>query len=125
MAYTKWFALWCFVTLLVACGDGDKNMGPLVAPSSELESDMVVSTKADLPKCTDKSDGTIAYVKDEKSAYICNEGRWTRETGKQQSSSSKAKSSSSSKEDEKGVTVSGVAQKGPFLAQSVPHLLLR
>lgn len=129
MAYTKWFALWCFVTLLVACGDGDKNMGPLVAPSSELESDMVVSTKADLPKCTDKSDGAIAYVKDEKSAYICNEGRWTRETGKQQSSSSKAKSSSSNKSSSssskfevRNKTFYGFAQKGPFYEESVVNI---
>ena len=73
MAYTKWFALWCFVFMLVACGDDGSS-----SVNTELTEESV--------------DNEV----------------------KSSSSSVKAKSSSS-----RGKTISGVAQKGPFVAQSV------
>ena len=99
MAYTKFFLCISVVTMLIACGDNSSSADAIVIDTSfdVSESDMVVATKGDLPACTDKRDGAIAYVKDKKAAYICDDGRWVLDNeGGTSSSSSKAKSSSSS-----------------------------
>ena len=36
----------------------------------------MVDTIDDLPVCSGKREGVIAYVKDEKTTYICEEGKW-------------------------------------------------
>lgn len=99
MAYTKFFLCISVVVMLIACGDNSSSADAIVIDTSfdVSESDMVVATKGDLPACTDKRDGAIAYVKDKKAAYICDNGSWVLDDdGKLSSSSSKTKSSSSS-----------------------------
>ena len=57
MAYTKWFALWCFVIMLVACGDDGSSTNAVEMDTSFDASkfDVVVATKDELPKCTDNA----------------------------------------------------------------------
>ena len=70
-------ALWALLLALAACG-GDSN-GTDPARDTELAEmvDTVVSTYDDLTVCTDKREGTTAYVEDEKKAYVCESKRWT------------------------------------------------
>ena len=53
---------------LVGCGDDDGN-GPSNA-------DQVVASFDDLSVCTPKREGATAYVKDEKTGYVCKDGDW-------------------------------------------------
>ena len=99
------------LAMLQACGD---DSGSSSNPSdSAYESDLVVATYDDLPVCSSKREGAIAYVKDEKTAYVCENGNWKDDSEKDTepakvSSSSKAKSSSSS--SKKTSSSSSVAQ---------------
>ncbi len=85
--------------LLAACGD---DSGSSSGPSdSASESDLVVATYDDLPVCSSKREGATAYVKNEKTAYVCESSNWKENSENDSelvevSSSSKAKSSSSS-----------------------------
>ena len=82
-----------------ACGgDSDSSTTP---SNLESETDLVVATFDDLPVCSSKREGATAYVKDEKTAYICESSNWKEVSENDSelvevSSSSKAKSSSSS-----------------------------
>ena len=93
-------AIGSIAILLAACGD---DSGSSSGPSdSASESDLVVATYDDLPVCSSKREGTIAYVKDEKIAYVCENSNWKEDSENDSelvevSSSSKAKSSSSKK----------------------------
>lgn len=89
--------LLCVPLAFWACGDGESNSGTS-ANGSVSESDLVVATFDDLPVCSDKREGATAYVKDEKTAYICEDGKWISddETDGDDSSSSVKPSSSSS-----------------------------
>ena len=153
MAYTNFLFCMGVVVMLAACGDdgSSTNAVEMDASFDASKFDVVVATKDELPKCTDKRDGEKAYVKDKKVTYVCDVGRWVLDDeGKSSSSSGKAKSlsssskiksssssikakssssdknsssvnknsSSSSKFEMKNKTISGVAQKGPFLAES-------
>lgn len=88
--------------LLASCGD-EGNSAKSSEPaddssSSSTVSDIVTDTFADLPVCVDKREGAIAYVKDEKLAYVCENGDWT--SGADESSSSdKDEATSSSSTD--------------------------
>ena len=70
-------ALWALLLALAACG-GDSN-GTDPARDAELAEmvDTVVSTFEDLTVCTDKREGSTAYVEDVKKAYVCESKRWT------------------------------------------------
>ena len=70
-------ALWALSLALAACG-GDSN-GTDPARDAELAEmvDTVVSTFEDLTVCTDKREGSTAYVEDVKKAYVCESKRWT------------------------------------------------
>jgi len=107
MAYTKFLFCMGVVVMLAACGDdgSSTNAVEMDASFDASKFDVVVATKDELPKCTDKRDGEKAYVKDKKVTYVCDVGRWVLDD--------EGKSSSGS-----GKTISGVAQKGPFLAES-------
>ena len=61
---------WCgaIAFILSACGDTVENV-------NQMGMD-VVDSVADLPKCNDKNEGELAYVKGEPSARICVEGEW-------------------------------------------------
>ena len=70
-------ALWALLLAFAACGGDGKGTDP--ARDAELAEmvDTVVSTYDDLTVCTDKREGTTAYVEDEKKAYVCENKRWT------------------------------------------------
>ncbi|WP_295680616.1 fibrobacter succinogenes major paralogous domain-containing protein [uncultured Fibrobacter sp.] len=70
-------ALWALLLALAACGGDSKGTDP--ARDAELAEmvDTVVSTFDDLTVCTDKREGSTAYVEDEKKAYVCESKRWT------------------------------------------------
>ena len=70
--------LLCAPLAFWACGDGESSSGAS-ANGSVSESDLVVATFDDLPVCSGKRDGATAYVKDEKTAYICEDGKWISE----------------------------------------------
>ncbi|SHL55516.1 fibrobacter succinogenes major paralogous domain-containing protein [Fibrobacter sp. UWEL] len=93
--------LLCAPLAFWACGDGESNSGTS-ANGSVSEADLVVATFDDLPVCSDKREGATAYVKDEKTAYICEDGKWISDDetdGDDSSSSVKPSSSSSDKID--------------------------
>ena len=54
--------------LLAACGDD-------VTQINQTGMDIVIS-ESDLPKCTDKNEGDVAYVKEDKSTRLCVDGEW-------------------------------------------------
>ena len=69
-------ALWALLFALAACGGDSKGTDPKDAELAEMV-DTVVSTFEDLTVCTDKREGSTAYVEDEKKAYVCESKRWT------------------------------------------------
>ena len=69
-------ALWALLLALAACGGDSKGTDPKDAELAEMV-DTVVSTFEDLTVCTDKREGSTAYVEDEKKAYVCESKRWT------------------------------------------------
>ena len=101
--------LLCAPLAFWACGDGDSSSGTS-ANGSVSESDLVVATFDDLPVCSGKREGATAYVKDEKTAYICEDGKWISddETDGDDSSSSVKPGSSSSDLDVKPGSSSSV-----------------
>ena len=99
-------ALWALLLALAACG-GDSN-GTDPARDTELAEmvDTVVSTYDDLTVCTDKREGTTAYVEDEKKAYVCESKRWT--VNDSLTESIQNKDSDSAKDAESGEKVDAV-----------------
>ena len=69
--------------LLAACSSGSgTNSEPLENSSnSSSGADLFAETFDDLLVCTAKRQGAIAYVKDEKAAYVCENGDWTLDDG--------------------------------------------
>jgi len=67
------------MALLAACSSGSgTNSEPLgISSNSSSGADLFAETFDDLPVCTVKREGAIAYVKDEKAAYACEGGDWT------------------------------------------------
>ena len=55
---------------LIACGDDSSSIAPEQTSESieSTDSDLVVKTFDDLPVCSNKREGSTAYVKDEKVA---------------------------------------------------------
>ncbi len=66
-------SLLCLSLAFGACGDDDGSSAN--GDSVAEESDVVVETFDDLQVCSDKREGATAYVKDEKTAYICEDGK--------------------------------------------------
>ncbi len=143
MAYTKFLAAAGVAALFAACG-GDSSSGTK-APELAEGSDIVADTFDDLPVCTDKREGATAYVKDEKTAYVCEDGDWTNDDDSDKdtepaevtsSSAGVSAGSSSSFVYEqnssayevpdvvavKDKSISGVSQKGPFVTGSAVKL---
>ncbi len=71
------------MALLAACSSGSgTNSEPLENSSnSSSGADLFAETFDDLLVCTAKRQGAIAYVKDEKAAYVCENGDWTLDDG--------------------------------------------
>ena len=89
--------------MFIACGDDSSSSAPEQTSESieSTDTDLVVKAFDDLPVCSNKREGSTAYVKDEKVAYVCEDGDWTPDpdenVNKKSSSSGKASSSSSKK----------------------------
>lgn len=89
--------------MFIACGDDSSSSAPEQTSESieSTDTDLVVKAFDDLPVCSNKRKGSTAYVKDEKVAYVCEDGDWTSDSDenveKNSSSSGKASSSSSKK----------------------------
>ena len=89
--------------MFIACGDDSSSSAPEQTSESieSTDTDLVVKAFDDLPVCSNKREGSTAYVKDEKVAYVCEDGNWTLDSDenvkKKSSSSGKASSSSSKK----------------------------
>ena len=113
---------------LVGCGD---DGGTSSAPSN---ADQIVATFEDLAVCTAKREGASAYVRDEKTEYVCTGGDWipasdapSSQGGSSVSSGGAPDGSSSSGDIDstayeevpvvavKNKTITGVSQKGPFV----------
>lgn len=102
----KLAAIFAVAGLLAACG-GDSGSGKGTESAGEYDSDIIVTTFDDLPVCSDKREGATAYVNDEKSAYICEDGDWSKDGDSSKdhkkteisSSSDEAKSSSNGAKD--------------------------
>jgi uncharacterized protein (TIGR02145 family) len=68
------FAVLC-VALFAACGDSDGGANTSTnAGVSTL--DEVYASEDDLPGCTEKYDGAVAFVKEGLTAFKCEDGRW-------------------------------------------------
>jgi len=114
-------ALWALLLALAACGGDSKGTDPKDAELAEMV-DTVVSTYDDLTVCTDKREGTTAYVEDEDSAYVCKKGLWVvddslskavrLDSEKKSSSSAKAKSSSNETSDSSSRAKSSSSKDG-------------
>jgi len=114
----------CVPLAFWGCGD-DSSSTKAKGDSAEVsaDSDIVVGTFDDLPVCSDKRKGATAYVKDEKTAYICEDGKWEEDgedsgeegDSKDESSSSRKSKSSSSvdadDDDSEGETSSSSKMK--------------
>ena len=77
----------------VGCGDEDSSFAP--RDNTVSDSDIVAESFDDLLVCSIKREGAAAYVKDEKTAYICTGGSWVPEEETSSSSSETTQSSSS------------------------------
>jgi len=86
------------MAILAACGGDSSSGADNEGKGAELlegaEIDLIVDVFDDLPVCSDKREGATAYVKDEKTAYVCVDGDWTAD-GTPSSSATDAPSSSS------------------------------
>lgn len=133
----KLAAIFAVMSALVACGDdsgsgsnNDSDSGQTSEAVEPTDSDIIADSFDDLSVCSGKREGVTAYVKDEKAAYVCEAGDWTPDKGTDKdsksaentsSSTSQAGTKSSSSEDDapegfvrENISVTGVAQKGPF-----------
>ena len=68
---------------LVACGD-DSSSG---SDSKTATPDFEVQTFDDLGICAKTAEGTVGYVKDDKTSYTCEAGEWVKDGGKDSSKS--------------------------------------
>ena len=98
-------ALWALSLALAACGGDSKGTDPKDTELAEMV-DTVVSTYDDLTVCTDKREGSTAYVEDEKKAYVCESKRWT--VNDSLTESIQNKDSDSAKDAESGENVDTV-----------------
>ena len=57
------------VMLYVGCSSSDS--------STSAPEDLVANTLADLPNCTESREGKTAVLLEDKSTYLCTEGKWT------------------------------------------------
>ena len=140
-------AIGTIALLLAACG-GDSGSSKGTEPADDSadstssstvsdSADIVKDSFEDLPVCTEKREGTTVYVKDEKTAYACENGDWvvdspdSRIRENDEFSSSRhspldGESSSSSFDNEQDSEaiptsldgVNGFSQKGPFIKGS-------
>lgn len=93
----KYLAFWAIPAALMlgACGDDSSSNGP----DNMYGSDFVVGTHGELPDCSEKLKGVLAYVKGEKKAYTCEDGKWVLDDDGSESSKNSSSSASLSGEN--------------------------
>lgn len=76
-------AIFAVMRVFAACGDdsgsasnNDSDSGQTGEAVEPTDSDIIADSFDDLPVCSSKREGSIAYVKDEKIAYICEDDSW-------------------------------------------------
>jgi len=113
-------AVLSFTLLLAACG-GDSSSGAKDPELAEGDgTDLIADTFDDLPVCSSKREGATAYVKDEKTAYVCEKGDWTldgedpaeKSSSSEKTSSSSGKAKSSSSGDDEALSSSSEGKTG-------------
>ena len=106
------------MAILAACG-GDSGSGvkdPEIAEGDDR--DLVVETFDDLPVCSSKREGLTAYVKDEKTAYMCVDGDWTVDGTPSSSATTEEQSS-----DEAGISSSSFVYVQSSGAYELPEMV--
>ncbi|OWV08247.1 MULTISPECIES: hypothetical protein [unclassified Fibrobacter] len=74
---------------LIACGsDGGTTAEDNSTESSSTETSIVINTFEDLPNCNSKREGNLAYIKDDKIAYVCEDGSWHKDVSNNTSGNS-------------------------------------
>jgi len=120
MEISKFFTgVFALSAMLVACGD-DSTSAKDTDRSEEVYSDVVVETFDDLPVCSDNREGSIAYVKDVKTAYVCEDGKWSEKVPEVESSGSKVVSSATSEEESSSSEITSSASEEPESSGSEP-----
>lgn len=108
------------IAILAACG-GDSSSGAKDPELAEGDgTDLIADTFDDLPVCSSKREGETAYVKDEKTAYVCEKGDWTldgedpaeKSSSSEKTSSSSGKAKSSSSGDDEALSSSSEGKTG-------------
>ena len=112
-------AIFAAVGMLAACG-GDSDGSSKADATDGRE----VATLAEMGRCTSDRDGDTVYVAEKLTDYLCQGGSWVDLSevpyGKDLKSSSSTESPSGDKTDStkgfvrENISVTGVAQKGPF-----------
>ncbi len=100
--------------LLAACG-GDSSGSKGTEPAEVA--DIMADSFNDLPVCTVKHKGAVAYVKDEKKAYICIDGDWFSDDDEISSSGMKDYEESSSSQEK---VKSSSSVKDESLSSGIP-----
>jgi len=120
-------AVLSFSLLLAACG-GDSSSGAKGSePAEGANDDREVATLVDMGRCTNEREGDTVYVAEKLTDYLCKNNSWVdlSEISSDMSSGKTdydTKSSSSNNSDtdvpegfvRENISVTGVAQKGPF-----------
>lgn len=79
---------------LTACEDNGSSASD--DENAKNEADYIEEYLEDLPNCTSKREGKIAYVEDEDATYICKDNKWTEDSDESKGKSSTKNSRSSS-----------------------------
>ena len=80
MHFVLAFLLYSSLILFTACG-GDSGSNGSESAENANSADIITDSFDELPVCTAKRDGVIAYIKDEKTAYACIHGDWVVDDG--------------------------------------------
>lgn len=110
MNYFKFFKSLIFAAgtmiFLSACGEEGTTEQITNNYSNSVE---IVSTKSDLPKCNDETDGDQFWVKKEGTAYLCVDGQWNSLSGSSGNAESEIKAEVSCKtatlSDDSGIKI--------------------
>ena len=128
-------AVLSFTLLFAACG-GDSGSGAKGSePAEGADDGREVATLVDMGRCTNEREGDTVYVAEKLTDYLCKNNSWVdlSEVSSDMSSGktdSDTKSSSSNNSDtdvpegfvRENISVTGVAQKGPFMFGSPLNL---
>lgn len=104
--FSLWLAGVASSLFLVACG-GDSGSN-FTTVSKLSNADMEVDTYSELPSCTEKREGKIAYVADQGQGYVCDSDKWVEDDAVEVYSSSSIGNAPGPKSSESFVPQKGV-----------------